>query len=418
MEKPMDYRPTVRACWFGATIMAITCNFTPMLFLHLRDTYGLSYAQLGGLTFINFLTQVATDLAFSKAADRYGFRRFVVLGQYLCAAGFLLFASVPWVFSGAEYVGFLLSTVIFSVGAGLQELLLSPIIDATPSENPERAMSLMHSFYALGQVVTVVVTTVLMAVFGMERWPLILCGWAVFPIACGTIFLRVPLRQKVSEADATPVRTLLRSKIFLLGFVSILFAGATELAMCQWTSSFLDRALELPKVWGDILGMAGFAVMMGLGRMLHGVCGEKWRLRPVLILGFAGAALCYLTAALTNVPAAAVIACCMTGLFVSLAWPGALSLAAKALPMAGASMFALMAAGGDIGCAAGPWLSGLLSDAVVRNAAAAVSAGADQLGLRAGLLFGTVFPVGGLIAQLCLLRMDRLEEKSCEIAKL
>lgn len=188
--------------------------------------------------------------------------------------------------------------------------------------------------------------------------------------------------------------------------------------MCQWTSSFLDRALELPKVWGDILGMAGFAVMMGLGRMLHGVCGEKWRLRPVLILGFAGAALCYLTAALTNVPAAAVIACCMTGLFVSLAWPGALSLAAKALPMAGASMFALMAAGGDIGCAAGPWLSGLLSDAVVRNAAAAVGAGADQLGLRAGLLFGTVFPIGGLIAQLCLLRMDRLEEKSCEIAKL
>ncbi|MEA4824354.1 MAG: MFS transporter [Clostridiaceae bacterium] len=402
MDKTINYRPTVRACWFGATIMAITVNFTPMLFMPLRDTYGLSYAELGGLTFVNFVTQVTTDLVFSKAADRHGFRRFVVLGQYLCALGFLLFASVPWSFRGAEYAGFLLATVVFSVGAGLQELLLSPIIDATPSDNPERAMSLMHSFYAIGQVVTVVVTTVLMAIFGTRYWPLILCGWALLPIACGTIFLRVPLRQKVSEAEATPIRTLLGSKIFLLSFVSILFAGATELAMSQWTSAFLDRGMNLPKMWGDILGMAGFAVMMGLGRMLHGVCGGKWPLRAVLIAGFAGAAGCYIAAAMTNIPVIAVLACCVTGLCVSLAWPGALSLAAKALPMAGASMFALMAAGGDIGCALGPWLSGLLSDAVVRSTAAA----ADQAGLRAGLLLGAVFPLGGLMAQLALLKSD------------
>lgn len=406
VEKTPGYRLTVWSCRFGSMIMSIASCYTPLLFLFLRDRYDFTYTQLGALVLVNFTTQIATDLLFSRAADRYGFRPFVVLGQFLCAAGFLAFAMTPFLLRGFEYAGFVISTAIFSVGAGLQELLLSPILDALPSDDPERDMSMMHSFYAWGSVLTIVLSTVLLRVLGMESWPWILCSWAVLPVICGCMFLKAPLRQKVAEDDRMPTRKLLREPAFLLGFFAILCGGASELSMSQWTSSFVERALKLPKLWGDIIGMAGFSALMAVGRTLHGMLGKRLNLRAVLIFGSLGAFLCYLAASLSGSGTVGMLACCMTGLFVSLLWPATLSMTSAALPLAGATMFAFMAAGGDIGCSAAPWLTGVITDLVAANVTVA-GLTPDELGLRAGLLIAAVFPLGSLVCQLLLRRLDR-----------
>ncbi|MBE6931230.1 MAG: MFS transporter [Ruminococcaceae bacterium] len=406
MGKKENFNSTIYTCYLSSIVMAVVCNFPPLLFLFLRETYGFSFGAMGALVSVNFVTQVATDVLFSKVVDKYGYRPFIILGECMCALGFLVFASTPWVFAGMEYTGLVIGTILFSIGAGLQELLLSPIMDALPTENKEKAMSLMHSFYAWGQVLAVALSTILLMVLGSEKWPFIMLGWMALPITSATLFCFVPLRQRVSAEKAMKIRELLSMPLFLFALVAISCGGASEVTICQWTSSFMEGALDMPKVWGDILGMSGFAVMMGLGRMLYGLYGERFDLHKLLVAGSVGATALYVIAALTNSGGIAVIACCLIGFCVSLLWPGTLSVAAGMLPMAGASMFALAAAGGDLGCAVGPWFAGIVTDWAAANVQIAGFT-AQQVGLRAGILSGTIFPAVSLVFQLLLWRACR-----------
>ncbi len=414
MQKSADTRLTAAACCLANIVMAVAVNFTPVLFIPLRDRYGFSFSQLGALVLVNFITQVSVDLGFAKLVDRHGYRPFIVAGQALTALGFLLFAATPRLFPGAEYAGIAAATVVFSAGAGLMELLLSPITDALPHKNREKAMSLLHSFYAWGQILTVAVTTLLLLRLRGDAWPWVLLGWTSLPLVTTALFLRVPLPKRVEAHEAMPIRRLAATPLFVLAFFAMIFGGASELAMSQWTSSFLERAMALPKVWGDILGMSGFALMMGLGRLLHGLFGERVPVGPLLSGGALAAAGLYVTAALSGSGALAVAACGLTGLCVSLLWPGTLMVCARALPLAGASMFALLSAGGDLGCAVGPSLAGVVGDAAARLAPAGVSP--EEWGLRAGILAGTLFPLGAFFCQLALRRLAPRPKKPQDAA--
>ena len=409
--KSLGYRSTIAACYVGNVVQAAVVNLTPLVFIPLRTLYGLSYAQFGTLVLINFVTQVVVDLAFSKAADRYGFRPFAVMAHVLCVLGLLLFAAAPLLFGRHVYVGLVLGTVVFAGSGGLLELLLSPIVDAIPTDSGDRTMSLLHSFYAWGAVLVVVITTSLLALLGIQRWPVAVIFWALPALFNVWLFARVPLTQKVEHTKAMKVRALFKTPAFVLLLLAIICGGAAEVTMSGWASSFMEKGLHLPKFTGDMLGMCGFAVMLGLGRMGYGLLSHKLDISRWMCIGATAAVVCYVATALSPFTALSVAACCLTGLVVSMLWPGALLMASRRLPLAGASMFALLSAGGDTGASLGPWLTGMITDvaeaALPADWAARLGMTTEQLALRAGLLVSTVSPLLCLIILLILLRHEQ-----------
>lgn len=400
----ISYKSTILACYIGNFVQAILINLTPILFIPLREQFGFSYEQLGLLILINFTTQVLVDLIFSGLVDKYGFRRFIVAAHGFAAAGLLLFAFAPRLFPATPYAGFALATVIFSCGGGLLELLLSPIVNAIPTDEKAVAMAVLHSFYAWGQVTVVLLTTVLLFVLGRTQWQWIAIGWTLLPLINLVLFRIVPLAPPIPEEQRMGLGALVRTRYFIVAVLAILFGGAAEQAMAQWSSAFAERALSLPKVVGDVAGVALFATMLGVGRVLYSIFGPRVNINRVMMAGAIMAAICYVVAALSPVHVVALLACVLCGLATSLLWPGALVLAADRFPLAGAGMFAIMAAGGDVGASVGPWLVGLVTDHVpnLPGMAALISATglqSEQFGLRGGLLVGTAFP---LIAYACL----------------
>ena len=381
----VSYKSTILACYIGYFVQATVINLAPILFIPLKEQFGLTYSQLGSLVLINFLTQVLFDVAFSKSVDKYGFRLFAVPAHILCSLGFVLFAFTPFVFTKNIYLGLILSTVIFSGGGGLLELLISPIIDAIPGDDKTGAMSLLHSFYAWGQVTVIILTSFFLFIFGIDKWPIIVLFWAIPPLINTFIFSKVPLAQKVHESNVMKIRELIVNPIFIIAFFAIMFGAASEVTMNQWASTFMEKSLSMPKVYSDIIGMGSFAVMLGIGRLIYGKYGSKINVSKVMIYGSLLACMCYIVVALSPINSISLIACAFCGIFVSLLWPGTLVVASEKLPLAGASMFALLAAAGDVGASIGPWLVGFVTDLVSSNT--------GNSGLRFGLLIASILPI-------------------------
>lgn len=384
-------RKTARACYAADVIQAIVINITPIVFVYLRQDYGLRYSQFGTLVLANFTTQVAVDLLFSRPVDRCGYRPFVVGAHLLCSLGFFLFALTPAILPGREFAGFLLSTMLFAGAGGLFELLLSPIIDALPSENKAREMSLLHSMYAWGKLGCILLTT--LALFAGISWRAIFLFCAALPLLNAAFFAKVPLPDTHRGPEKLSSGKMLRSSAFLLAFAAILFSGAAETTISQWSSTLLQDGLGLPKFWGDLLGVGGFSLMLGLGRLLHGLYGGRFALPRLLVWGSLCAAVCYLLIGTAPFPWIGAAACALSGLCLSIAWPGTLSTASRSLPNAGTALFALLAAAGDIGGSLGPWLTGNMIDwQIALGAGAAVS-------LKHAALFAGCFPLAAAFFQ-------------------
>ena len=374
----MRYNRTFNACCMGFVTQAAVVNLTPVLFVPLREQFGFSYTMLGTLVLVNFLTQLIADVACSAVVDRIGFRFFAVAGHAFAMAGLVLFAIVPFL-PITPYPGFVAGTVLFSLGGGLLEVIVSPIVNALPTKEKSASMSLLHAFYCWGQVSVVLLTTLFIFVFGRAAWPYIMLIWALLPLVNGLVFINCPLAETIPEEKRSAAITVLKSPVFFLLFMLIVFAGASELTLSQWTSAYAEDVLRVPKVIGDISGMCFFAVMMGVGRTLNGIKGKADYLSRFMLAGGLLTVACYITVALTASPVLGLVACALCGLGVSLLWPGTLSLSVRAFPLAGIWMMAILAAGGDTGASVGPFLAGWL---------------ADHIGLRMSLLVSAVFPLG------------------------
>jgi fucose permease len=387
---------TIRFCYLGSFVQAIVINLAPVLFIPLREQFGLTYEQIGRLILINFTTQVTTDLVFGYIVDRTGPKPFVVAANVLAAAGLWLFALTPAAFPD-PYTGLVLGTLVFSLGSGLLELLLSPILNALPSDQKAADMSLMHSFYAWGSATVILLTTVALFVVGSEHWRGITLLWSILPLVAAFGFARLRIPRFVEEHARQRLRNLIRIPDFLVAVVAIGLAGASELSIAQWTSAFAEKGLGLPKIVGDVAGLVLFAVALGLGRVWFGVKGEKVDLYKPMIAGAMLATVVYLVATLSPLPGLSLAACVLAGLGVSLLWPGMLSIAAARFPLAGASMFALMSASGDVGGAVAPWLVGVIADRApflmqLSGSILPANLTAEEAGLRSGLFFATLYP--------------------------
>ncbi|MDF2942953.1 MAG: Major Facilitator Superfamily transporter [Herbinix sp.] len=416
-SKRNTYRSTTYACYRGYITQAIINNLAPLLFIIFQTNYSISYERLGQLVLINFATQLLTDVWATKYADHFGYRKCMVIAHALCAVGLLSLGLLPQVMP-SPYLGLILSVMLYAIGGGLLEVIVSPIIEALPNENKEASMSLLHSFYCWGQMAVVLISTLLLWMLGRDLWFILPILWSLFPLYNLFKFLQVPLLSLVTDGTGMKLKELFTFPTFYLALLLMICAGASELTMSQWSSLFAEKGLQLPKLYGDLLGPGLFAFFMAIGRTIYGYYGERLPLKSCM---FASSILCvitYLVTVFSPYPMLSLFACSLCGISVSLMWPGTFSLASAAFPRGGTLMFGILAICGDLGCSFGPWLAGKISDTVQttgrilsfwRNS----SLDLEQIGLRSGILAAVFFPI--LIA-ISLLIFKRKHVKEAKVA--
>lgn len=384
------------ACYSTNVTMSVAGNLSPILFLTFRTLYGISYSMLGLLVTINFVTQLAIDLVFSFFSHRFNIPKTVKSIPVIAVLGFGVYALFPIFFPEHAYLGLSLGTVIFSAAAGLAEVLISPVIAALPADDPDREMSKLHSVYAWGVVGVVIFSTVFLLVAGLESWPWLTLVLAMIPALSAILFAGSRIPPMETPEKASGALKLLKNRGVWLCVFAIFLGGASECTMAQWCSGYLEQAMGIPKIWGDLFGVALFSVMLGTGRTLYAKIGKN--IGKVLTLGAVGATLCYFVAAVTGVPVMGLLACAFTGFCTSMLWPGNLVVASSRFPQGGVFIYAMMAAGGDMGASIGPQLVGVITDAVLAAPGAAALAAKlqivpEQLGMKAGMLCGMLFPL-------------------------
>ena len=378
MHLRIDYRHTLRACYLGYITQATIGTFAPLLFLTFQSSYGIPLEKITFLVTLNFSIQLLVDLLSARFVDRIGIRASAVAAHLLAALGLVSLGILPELID--PYLGLLASTCCYSVGCGLIEVLISPIAEACPTQRKEAEMSLLHSFYCWGCVLVILVSTLFFSLVGIENWHTLACLWALLPLVNLFYFTLVPIAPLVEEGKAMSIPTLFRSRLFWLLALLMVCAGASEQSMSQWASAFAESGLGVSKTAGDLAGPCLFAVLMGLSRVVHAKIGHRIALTKAMAWCGALCLASYLLAVFSPWPVLALAGCGLCGLSVGIMWPGTFSLAARGLPAGGTALFALLALAGDLGCAAGPTLVGLLS-------------GLRDGQLRFGLLAAMIFPL-------------------------
>ena len=379
MKRLTNFNHTIYASYLGYVTQAIVNNFAPLLFLTFASDYQLTLDKITFITTLNFAIQLLVDLLAAKYVDRIGYRPCVVAAHIFSFSGLTAMAFLPDLIPDS-YVGLLIAVVFYAIGGGLIEVLISPIVEACPTEKKEAAMSLLHSFYCWGHVAVVLCSTAFFRFFGIANWKLLAIIWALVPLANTIYFLLVPLYPIVNTHEQISLRDMLSQKAFWILMLTMVCAGASEQAMSQWASAFAESALHVSKTIGDLAGPCAFAIFMGCARALYGKYSERIPLKKMMLSSAILCICCYLVAALSGNPIVGLLGCALCGFSVGIFWPGTFSTAAIILPNAGTAMYALMALAGDVGCSAGPSVVGFIANTNGNN-------------LKLGLLFAIAFPV-------------------------
>lgn len=394
-----SYTRLKAGCYMTNISMSVVGNLSPLLFLTFHKDYGISYSLLGLLVLLNFFTQLGVDLIFSFFSHKFNIAKTVKYTPVITVIGLLTYAILPWIFPQHAYAGIVIGTLIFSASSGLCEVLISPTIAAIPAENPEHEMSKLHSIYAWGVVGAVIFATLFLLVFGQEHWHYLALVFSLVPLCASLLFCGTEIPKMETPERTSGALHIMKNRGLWLCVLAIFLGGASECIMAQWASGYLERAMEIPKLWGDIFGVALFSATLGLGRSLYAKIGKN--VERVLFFGAIGAVACYLTAALSPFPVLGLLACALTGLCVSMLWPGSLLVSTARFPAGGVLVFALMAAGGDLGASVGPQLVGVITDTVAASPemaelALSLSLAPEQLGMKVGMLIGALFPLFGI----------------------
>ena len=388
------YQKTLIACYLGFITQAIAANFAPLLFLTFHRTYQISLGRIAFISTAFFFTQLLVDLFCAKYVDRIGYRRSVIASEVFSAAGLIGLAFLPSLLPD-PYVGILISVIIYAMGSGLIEVLVSPILEACPFDNKDSVMSLLHSFYCWGSVGVILLSTIFFAIFGIENWRILACIWALIPLYNTFNFISCPIESLTEEGEGLSIRQLCHIPIFWIALILMVCAGASEISMAQWASAYVESALGISKSIGDIIGPCLFAVMMGMSRSFYGKYGENIDLMKFMIGSGSLCLVCYLLSALAPLPFLNLVGCAVCGFSVGIMWPGTISIASKKIPLGGTAMFALLAMAGDLGGSVGPGIVGFVTQNANDN-------------LKVGMLAGCVFPTV-LVLSVLLLKRKRAE---------
>lgn len=378
MSGKLSYKHTIFACYAGYITQAIVNNLSPLLFVIFRDTFNLPLSEITLLITINFLIQLCVDCLSAVFVDKIGYRKCIVAAHVFAVAGLASLAILPFIMP--PFAGLLVSVFLYAVGGGLIEVLISPIVEACPTDNKASVMSLLHSFYCWGTVAVILLSTLFLTLAGRENWRILALLWAVFPLVNAVFFTKVPIAPLTEEGEGMKTRELFKSGLFWIFVVLMVASGASEQAMSQWASAFAELGLGVSKTVGDLAGPCMFSILMGASRVFYAKASEK-----IDLLGFiiGSGVLCiaaYLIASLSPNPVLSLVGCALCGLSVGVLWPGVFSIASSGFPKGGTAMFAYLALAGDLGCSGGPTLVGFVSGLVGDN-------------LKTGILAGIVFPL-------------------------
>lgn len=374
------YKKTINACFIAYIVQAIVNNFVPLLFLTFQNSYEIPLAKITMLITINFGIQLLVDMLSVGFVDKIGYRASMLLAHIFVAAGLISLTILPELFFD-PFIGLLMAVIIYAVGGGILEVLVSPVMEACPTDNKEKAMSLLHSFYCWGHVGVVLISTIFFRAFGISNWKLLALVWAFIPVINAVIFAKAPIASLIGEGETgLTIKELFSKKIFWVLMLMMVCAGASEQAVSQWASTFAENGLGVSKTVGDLAGPMSFATMMGISRVFYGKYGEKINLDRFMGYSVLLCAVSYLGISLIPVPALGLVGCALCGLSVGILWPGTFSKAAAAIRGGGTAMFALLALAGDLGCSGGPTVVGIVSSYFGDN-------------LKVGILAAIVFPI-------------------------
>lgn len=383
------YQKTMYACFAGYIVQAIVNNFVPLLFLTFESSYNIPLSQITMLITFNFGIQLIVDLLSTKFVDRIGYRVSIVMAHVFAAGGLIGLVVLPDLLPNA-FTGLLIAVVIYAIGGGLIEVLISPIMESCPTENKEKAMSLLHSFYCWGHVGVVLLSTLFFKLCGIENWKILALIWAVIPIVNGIVFCKAPIASLIEDGETgMSLRDLCRNQMFWILMLMMVCAGASEQAVSQWASTFAEQGLGVTKTIGDLAGPMAFAILMGSARAFYGKFGEKIDLDKFMMGSSLLCVIAYLCISLSPSPLISLVGCAVCGLSVGIMWPGTFSKASATLKNGGTAMFALLALAGDVGCSGGPTLVGFVTGQMSNN-------------LKLGILAGIVFPILLIVAEIVL----------------
>ena len=402
------------ACYTTNLTISVVATLSPLLFVTFHSLYDISYTRLGLLVLVYFLAQLCVDLIFSFFSHRFNIPLAVKITPLLGVIGMLVYAIWPWVFPERVYMGLMAGTLLFSISNGFTEVLISPVIAAIPAEDPDREMSKLHSVFAWGVVGVVLFSTLYLQFFGSDNWQLLPLILILVPAVSFLLYMGVDIPDMARPERISGTFEFLRQRDLWICLGAMFLGGAAECTMSQWCSGYLEQAVGVPKVWGDIFGVAVFSVMLGLGRSLYARFGKK--ISVVLLAGSACSALCYLVAAVSAHPLVGLLACGLTGFCTSMLWPGNLIVASDRFPAGGLFVYAMMAAAGDFGAAVGPQMVGIVTDAAIadsglRTLAAQLALTPEQLGMKLGMLIGMLFPLLAIPLFLAIRKQRKKMEK-------
>ena len=398
-----SYKHTLAACYLGYITQAIVINFVPLLFITFSTSYHIPLSQMSLLVAVNFGVQIVVDLIAVRYVGSWGYRPIAIAAHIFAVLGLVGLGLLPRILP-VPFTGILIAIILYAVGGGLAEVLISPIAEACPTGNKEAQMSMLHSFYCWGHVGVIVLSTLYFHFVGIEHWWILSCLWALIPFCNIFYFAVVPIRtleEDVPEGEALTLGSLLKKPLFWLLVAMMICSGAGEQAMSQWASAFAEAGLGVSKTVGDLAGPCMFAALMGLSRLLSAKLTRRFSLTAIMAVSCALCGLCYLTASLSASPLLSLVGCGLCGFSVGIFWPGTLSLSAGSLRGGGTAMFALLALAGDLGCVGGPAVVSLCTEALAGGS------------LKGGMLFGVIFPVG-LVVGLVLLSLHHKRRKDCD----
>lgn len=417
-----SYKLTKLSCFLGIFLQALTVNLIAVLFVPLQNIYHFEYRVLGMLVAVAFGIQVLSDILCAALVDKIGYKKMVVPASVFAITGLLFFALTPQMFSSDKVLtGFIIGTLLMSMASGITEVAISPLAEDLPSKNKDTFMSIVHSFYAWGQVVTIIITTVSLLLIGYENWYYVVGFWTIVPSLCLILFMIAKYPPKLAKSQLMGRKKLIMNKYYILCLVMMFFCGASEVIMNQWASTFMEKSLQVSKIAGDLLGMCGFTIFLGIGRTAYGFFGEKLNLVKLLSLLALGGFICYVLVAISPFTWISILACAISGLFISILWPGCLVVASRKFPTGGAFLFGFIAMFGDLGGSIGPYITGLVVDysppALVNSFATLLNITAEQASIRMGILVSAVFPLCACIVAIIITKVKKKNDAEMLLLK-
>ncbi len=400
MEK-LKYKKTKFTCYFTYLAMSSVFSLPPLLFATFRELYGISYTLLGTLVLVNFCTQLGIDLIFSFFSKHFNIHKTIRIMPLVTASGLCIYALIPTLFPQYAYAGLIIGTVLFSVAAGLGEVLISPTVAALPSETPDKDMSILHSLYGYGLVGVVLISTLFLKFLGNEYWMYLTFFWAALPVIASILLFTSKLpNMNVDHNEEKAIKSTYRTKGIFLCMACIFLGACAENTMSNWISVYTENVLYIPKMWGDLFGMCLFAVLLALTRSAYAKFGKN--ISRVLMMGMLGAIACYVLVAFSSNAVLSLVGCVLTGICTSMLWPGTLILMEEKIPAVGVSAYALMAAGGDFGASFAPQTMGIIVDKIsatvwAQTFGSSLSLSPEQVGFKVGMLIAAIFPILGVL---------------------